>query len=113
MNAAGENGTEGDPQEYHGAPQSTAQSAEDGAKACDIQQLDHKQLPLRQNHIVHAIVDPNSGSLAVVGTKGILYDLAVEEVTQDQDDQAEQKAKHLYSSYTKNNVLRSGKPLSA
>ena len=48
VDSACENGAEGDPQEHHGAPQSTAQCTEDGAQACDVQQLDHKQLPRRR-----------------------------------------------------------------
>ena len=98
VDAAGKDGAEGDPQEHDGPPQGTAQGAEDGAEARDVKQLDHEQLPLGQDHVVHAVVDAHGGGFTVVRAEGIFYDFAVEEVTRDQDCQAEQKANHLDSS---------------
>ena len=98
MDAAGKDGAEGDPQEHDGPPQGTAQCAEDGAEARDVKQLDHEQLPLGQDHVVHAVVDAHGGGFTVVRAEGVFYDFAVEEVTRDQDCQAEQKANHLDSS---------------
>ena len=78
-------GTEGDPQEHHRAPQSTLQCAEDGAEARDVQQLDQKQLPLGHHDVVNTVVDADSGSFTVIGSERVVNDLAIDEVTADQD----------------------------
>ena len=75
MHCTGKDRTKGDPQEHDGAPQSTLHSAEDGTKARDVQQLDHEQLPLGEDHIVHAVVDLHSGGLAVVRPEGVFHHL--------------------------------------
>ena len=95
VNRTGKNRTEGDPQEHDGTPQSTLQGTEDGAEARDVQKLDHKQLPLRQNHIVHAIVDLDSRRFTVVRAEGLFDDATVNEVAADQQCEADQKAKHF------------------
>ena len=95
VNRTGKNRTKGDPQEHDGTPQSTLQGTEDGAEARDVQKLDHKQLPLRQNHIVHAIVDLDSRRFTVVRAEGLFDDATVNEVAADQQCEADQKAKHF------------------
>ena len=94
MNGTGEDGAEGDPQEDDGAPESALQGTEDGAEAGNVQKLDHEQLPLGQNDVVHAVVDLDGRGLPVIGAKGILHDLAVDEVPADQQRKTDQKAKH-------------------
>ena len=79
----------------HRAP---LQSAEDGTEARNVQQLDHEQLPLRQDHIVHAVVDLYGRRFTVVGAEGVLYDLAVQEVAADQQSKTDQKTNHIVSS---------------
>ena len=98
VDAASEDGAEGDPQEHDGAPQSTLQSAEDGTEARNVQQLDHEQLPLGQDHIVHAVVDLYGRRFTVVGAEGVLHDLAVQEVAADQQSKTDQKTNHIVSS---------------
>ena len=85
VDATCKDGAEGDPQEYHRAPQSTLQCAEDGAEARDVQQLDQKQLPLGHHDIVNTVVDADSGSFTVIGSERVVNDLAIDEVTADQD----------------------------
>ena len=85
MDATCKDGAEGDPQEHHRTPQSTLQCAEDGAEARDVQQLDQKQLPLGHHDIVNTVVDADSGSFTVIGSERVVNDLAVDEVTADQD----------------------------
>ena len=85
VDSTGENGTEGDPQEHNRAPQRTLQCAEDGAEARDVQQLDQKQLPLGHHDIVNTVVDADSGSFTVIGSERVVNDLAIDEVTADQD----------------------------
>ncbi len=98
VDSAGKDGTEGDPQEHDGSPQSALQRAEDGTEARDIQKLDHKQLPLRQDDIVHAVVDLDSRSLTVVRAEGVFHDLAVDQIAADQQSKTDQEAKHCFSS---------------
>ena len=97
VDRTGKDGAEGDPQKDHGTPQSAAQSAEDGAEARNVQKLDHKELPLRQDHVVHTVVDLDGRGLTVIGAEGVLNDLAVDEVAADQQCQTQEKANHLYS----------------
>ena len=87
VNAAGEDGSEGDPQEHHRAPQSTLHCAEDGTKARNVQQLHQKQLPLGHNDVVDTVVDADSGSFAVVRTQSVVDDFTVCKVTTDQEYQ--------------------------
>ena len=101
VDSTGENGTEGDPQEHNRTPQSTAQSAEDGTQASNVQQLDHEQLPLGQNHVVHAVIDLDSGSLTVIGPEGPIHQGAIGEIAADQQCQANEKANHLELSFQK------------
>ena len=89
MDSTGENGAEGDPQEHNRTPQRAAQGTENGAETGDVQQLDHKQLPLGQNHVVHAVVDLDGGRLTVIGPEGPIHQGAVDEVTADQQCQTE------------------------
>ena len=95
MHCTGKDRTKGDPQEHDGAPQSALHSAEDGTEARDVQQLDHEQLPLGKDHIVHAVVDLHSGGLAVVRPEGVFHHLAIDEITADEQGQANQKANHF------------------
>ena len=101
MDAASEDGAEGDPQEHDGAPQSTLQSAEDRTEARNVQQLDHEQLPLGQNHVVHAVIDLDSRSLTVIGPEGPIHQGAIGEIAADQQCQANEKANHLELSFQK------------
>ena len=101
MDSTGENGAEGDPQEHNRTPQRAAQGTENGAETGDVQQLDHKQLPLGQNHVVHAVIDLDSGSLTVIGPEGPIHQGAIGEVAADQQCQANEKANHLELSFQK------------
>ena len=56
-----------------------------GAEARDVQQLDQKQLPLGHHDVVNTVVDADSGSFTVIGSERVVNDLAVDEVTADQD----------------------------
>ena len=67
----------------------------------DVQQLDHKQLPLGQNHVVHAVIDLDSGSLTVIGPEGPIHQGAIGEIAADQQCQANEKANHLELSFQK------------
>ena len=89
MHAAGKDGAEGDPQEHHGAPQSTLQCTKNGSQTCNVQQLNEKQLPLGHHNVVNAIVDAHSRSFAVVRSERIVNDLAIDKVADDQERQTE------------------------
>ena len=89
MHTACKDGAEGDPQEHHGAPQSTLQCTEDGTQTCNVQQLDQEQLPLGHHDIVNTVVDAHSRRFAVVRAKGVVHDLTVDKVAHDQDRKTE------------------------
>ena len=89
MDATCKDGTKGNPQEHHGAPQSTLQCTEDGAEARNVQQLDEEQLPLGHHDVVNAIVDAHSRSFTVVRSKRVVNDLAIDKIADDQERQTE------------------------
>ena len=94
VNTAGEDGAERNPQKHDGPPQSALKGTKDGAKAGNVQQLNHKQLPLGKNHVVHAVIDFDSGGLAVIGPESPLHQRAVDEVAADQNCQTDEKTDH-------------------
>ena len=98
VDAAGEDGAEGDPQEDAGAPQGAGQCAEDGAQAGDIQQLDQEQLPLGHDHVVHPVVDADGGGLPVIRAEGAVNHFAVDKVAGNQQGQTHKKTYHKYTS---------------
>ena len=98
MHGTGENGTEGDPQEHHGAPESTGKSTEDGAEASNVQELDKEKLPLGKNHVVHTVVDGNGGSFAIVRAKGVFHHLTIRKIADDEDRKAKEETKHTKTS---------------
>ncbi len=81
MHRTCKDGSESDPQENDRAPLSTLHGAEDRAKACDVQQLDHEELPGGKNDIVNTVVDGHSRGLPVVRRKRCIDKFAVGKVT--------------------------------
>ena len=98
VNAAGENGAEGNPQKHAGPPQRTGQRAENGTQARDVQQLDQKQLPLGHDDVVDSVVDADGGSLPVVRPKGVVDHFAVDKVAANQQGQTDEETNHMFSS---------------
>ena len=80
MDAAGEDGAEGDPQEHHRPPQRALHGAEDGAQARNVQQLDQEQLPLGHHNVVNTVVDADGGRFPVIRPKGVVDYFAVSQV---------------------------------
>ena len=94
MHGAGKDGAKADPQKDHGTPEGALQGTEDGAKACDIQQLNQEELPLGKHHVVNAIVDGDSRSFTVVGSEDVFHQFAIGEITDDQKGQAQKETDH-------------------
>ena len=83
VHAACENSAEGDPEEYDRSPEGALHGSEDRAKTGDIQKLDEKQLPLRHDNVVHAVINTDSRSLPVIRCEGIIHDFAIDEISSD------------------------------
>ncbi len=98
VDAAGQQGAEGDPQKDDGPPQGALQRAEDGPQARDIQQLHQEQLPPGKHHVVHAVVNLDGGRLTVVRSEGVLHHLAVDEVSSDQKRETDDETDHKKTS---------------
>ena len=73
--AAGENRAERDPQKDDRTPERTLKRTEDRAEARDVQQLHQKQLPLRHNDVIYAVIDANRRGFPVVRTEGVVHNL--------------------------------------
>ena len=82
--AAGKDGAEGDPQKYDRAPERALKCTKDRAEAGNVQQLNQKELPLRHNDVVHAVIDAYRRSLAVIRAEGFVYDLTISKIAGDQ-----------------------------
>ena len=85
MNAAGKDGTEGDPKEHDGSPQSALHGTEDRSQTSDVQQLYQEQLPLRHHDVVNAVVDTHSRRFAVIRAEGVVDDFTVSKVADHQN----------------------------
>ena len=92
MNTAGKNRAERDPKEYNRTPQSTLHRAEDRAKACNIQQLNQKEFPLRHNNVVNAVVDAHSRSFTVIRTESVVDNFTICKITDNQESQTKNEA---------------------
>ena len=97
MDTACKDGTEGDPEEHDGSPQSTLHGTEDRSEACDVQKLHQEQFPLRHNHVVDAIIDGDSRRIAVVRCEDVVHKSAVGKIPADQQSETQKKANHLYT----------------
>ena len=60
-----EDTSEGDPQKCHGSVGGAEHRAEDRAEARNVQQLNQKDAPTRQGHVVHTVVEPAAGCLGL------------------------------------------------
>ena len=83
MHAACEDGTKDNPEIDARAPDGAAKRTEDRAEACDIQQLDHEDLPCRQRDVVDAVVMTNGRCGPVRRAEDMLDDLAIGEIAYD------------------------------
>ena len=81
MDAAGKNGAQHDPEIYGGAPESAAQSTEDGAQACNVQELDEENLPGRKGHIVYAVIMNERRRFSVGRSEELIHNSAVNKIT--------------------------------
>src|SRR5699024_6164926 len=98
VDAAGKDGAEGDPQEHHRPPQRALHGAEDGAQACNVQQLDQEQFPLRHHDVVDTVVDADRGRFPVIRPEGVVDHFTIGEVANNKESQADQKTNHKITS---------------
>ena len=94
MNTAGKYRAERDPQVHDRSPLRAGQRAEDRSETRDVQELYQKQLPLRHDNIIDAVIDGDGRRLAVVRAEGPVHQLAVRKISDDQDGKAQQKTNH-------------------
>ena len=94
MNCTCENCTECDPEEHNRSPHSSGQSSEDRAKSSDVEELNEEQLPLWHYDVVDTVINGNSRSLSVIRIEDTIYELTIEEVSQNQDCKTNNKTKH-------------------
>ena len=92
--AAGENRAERDPQKDDRTPERTLKCAEDRAEARDVKQLHQKQLPLRHNDVIYAVVDADRRGFPVVRTESVVHNFTVGQITCDKKCQTYDEADH-------------------
>ena len=98
VDAAGEDGAEGDPQEHHRPPQSALHGAEDGAQTCNVQQLNQEQFPLRHHDVVNAVVDADRRGFPVIRPEGVVDHFTIGQVANNKESQTDQKTNHTRTS---------------
>ena len=98
MDAAGKDGTEGDPQENTGTPQSAAHSTPDGAETGNVQKLNQENTPSRHDHIVNAVLHGYRGRLPVIRAEGLGYKSAIDKVSGNEKRQTYEETYHTLPS---------------
>ena len=94
VHGTGEDASKHNPQIGHRTIPRTHDGTEDGSRAGNIQKLNHENLPTRKHDVVHSIGLRHSGRGAVVGTKHLLHQLSIEEITGHECQQCNNKRNH-------------------
>ena len=85
---------DGDGDECDGPEQDALNGSDDGAGACDIQQVDEAVLPFPHGNVVHAVLLGISGRLPVIGAEDLFAELAIDGCAYEQNHQADEKGCH-------------------
>ena len=85
---------DGDGDECDGPEQDALNGSDDGAGACDIQQVDEAVLPSPHGNVVHAVLLGISGRLPVIGAEDLFAELAIDGCAYEQDHEADQESCH-------------------
>ena len=94
VHGAADDVADGDGDECDGPEQDALDGSEDGAGACDVQQVDQAVLPAAHGHIVHTVLLGVGRGLTVVRTEDLLAELAVQRRADEQDHEADCKCCH-------------------
>ena len=97
MHGAADDVADGDGNKRDGPEQDALDGPEDGAGACDVQQVDQHVLPLGHGDVVHAVLLGISGGLPLVGAKDLFTELAVQGGTTEQDHKADDESCHSHT----------------
>ena len=85
MNRTHKDAAEDDPQVGGGTEENTHYGAEDGTRACNIQELNEIDAPRRHRDVVHAVLQAVGGRLAVgLHAKNFFHKNSVEEIAQQE-----------------------------
>ena len=85
---------DGDGDECDGPEQDALNGSDDGAGACDIQQVDEAVLPFPHGNVVHAVLLGIGGRLPVIGAEDLFAELAIDGCAYEQDHEADQESCH-------------------
>ena len=94
VHGAADDVADGDGQKRDGPKQDALDRPEDGAGACDVQQVNEAVLPAAHGDEVNAVLLGVCGGLAVIGSEYFLAEASVQSGTADQDDQTDDKCQH-------------------
>ena len=85
MHGAADDVADGDGNKRDGPEQDALDGPEDGAGACDVQQVDQHVLPLGHGDVVHAVLLGISGGLPVVGAEDLFAEPSIQGGTAEED----------------------------
>ena len=98
VHRADEDAAERDPQERDGPEARPEHGAEDRTRAGDVQELDQKDPPPRQGHVIHAVEEtPARGRRPGIGPGLPLEITAIGEISCHQKQQTREKGNHRRS----------------
>ena len=97
VHSAADHVADGDGDECDGPEQDALNGSDDGAGACDIQQVDEAVLPSPHGNVVHAVLLGISGRLPVIGAEDLFAELAIDGCAYEQDHEADQESCHKHT----------------
>ena len=94
VHGAADDVADGNGNERDGPEQDALDGSEDGACACDVQQVDQAVFPTTHGDIIHAVLLGVSGRLPVVGAEDLFAELTIDGSADEKDHQADDKGCH-------------------
>ena len=95
VNSTGKDTSKDNPQIGRRTELGSHDSTEDGARSCDVQELNHENLPGRQHDVINTIGLSYGRRRSVVGAKHLLYETTIEKVAQNKSQKTQNKRYHI------------------
>ena len=95
VNGAGEDTSKDNPQVGRGTELRTHDGAEDGTRARDVEELNHKNLPSGKHDVVYAVGHTYRRSGPVVGSEDALHHAPVDEIARHEGYETDDKCYHF------------------
>ena len=95
VNCSGKDASKDNPQVGCRSELSTHDGTKDGARSRNVQELNHKHLPVGKNDVVQAVSLSHSRSNTVVRAKHVGHKSTIKQITQNKSNEAQRKCNHF------------------